>query len=63
MGGICVKHGEPFTEEDLNALKEAAEPLLKFINEHGNPHSVITLTQSGVGFYSEEMFAPFEVRD
>lgn len=64
MGGICVGHRpEPFTEADMVALKEAAEPLHTFLNKNGDPHSVVIVTQDGVQFLSGEMFSPFEVMD
>lgn len=61
--GRCVKHGEPFTEENIEQMKKVAEPLHEFICKYGDPHSAIVVKQDGVQFLSGEMFAPLEVPD
>ena len=45
------------------SFKKAAEPMVKWLQENGNPHSLVTIEQDGAMFYSGEIGQPFEVQD
>jgi len=45
------------------SFKQAAEPMVKWLKEHGNPHSLVTIELDGAMLYSGEIGQPFEVQD
>ena len=42
--------------QKLEELKEAARPLIKWLNENGNPHHTILVTPDSVELLSAEIF-------
>lgn len=48
---------------DNESFREAAEPMIKWLNEHANPHSKVTIEQGLAVLYSGEMYESFTVPD
>jgi len=44
-------------------LHDLAKPLSDWLYLHGNPHSMIVVTQANVELLTGEMAAPFELKD
>lgn len=51
------------TEEKFNTLKEAAQPLIGFLNDNYDPHTIAVVREGRVDILREEMGMPLEVRD
>lgn len=51
------------TQKKLEELKEAALPLLNFLNEHYCPHTYALVTEGRVEILEGSMFAVLPVRD
>ena len=47
----------------MEALQEAAKPLIEFMNTWCNPHHVVIIEQGHVALYSGECGFPTEVPD
>lgn len=57
-------------ERDIEYIKKRQEEFerlskqfIDFLYEHGTPHSIITIEQTGAQFYSGECATKFELRD
>jgi hypothetical protein len=50
-------------EKQSKELKELSAPLVEWLYENGNPHSMIVIEMDGVVLYSGEIGIPFEVKD
>jgi|GEM_PF-1793125 len=52
-----------YNTERMEKLQEICKPIEDYINEYGNPHSTIIITQNGMAFTSDEFFIKFDIRD
>lgn len=63
----CINMKAALTEEKrnetMNALTEAAKPLIEFVNTHCCPHDIVMICQGHVDLYSGRMGYPTEVPD
>jgi hypothetical protein len=44
-------------------VEKLAKPLIEWIQKNGSPHSIITIEQGIVKFYTGEFSIPFEIKD
>lgn len=51
------------TEEKFNTLKDAAQPIVDFLNKNYDPHTIVVVREGRVDILREEMGMPLEVRD
>lgn len=42
----------------IDGLEDVIKPAIKWLQEHGNPHSIIVITNTHVDFYSSEIGIP-----
>lgn len=45
----------------LNALKEASEKMVAFVNQYCTPHDIIVISQGSVELYAGEVGIPTEL--
>lgn len=48
------------TPEEFKELKELAKPLVKYLNEHHDPHTLIIIDYSRVDIYQGKAGIPIE---
>lgn len=51
------------SEEKCEELREAAMPLLAFLNKYYNPHTYAVVAEGRVEIVEGDMFAPLPIRD
>ena len=69
--GLCAVHITPGNVEHTTAerekifqeLKEAATPMLKYLNEYFDPHTTAVITEGRVTIVRDEISVPLPVRD
>ena len=55
---IDDKRGAAMPDEKYQSFKEAAEPLIKWLNENANPHAVVVVEPDNAVLYSGEISHP-----
>ncbi len=63
MDAICTEHGKPLNQKDLEEFKKLAEPVVKLIQEKGDPYCKAVIGYDGGELYSGEMGFRVEVPD
>lgn len=69
--GLCTIHITPENKEQTAEererffleLKEAAMPMLEYLNEHFDPHTTAVITEGRVTVVRDEIGVPLPVRD
>ncbi|NTU49582.1 MAG: hypothetical protein HGA87_01565 [Desulfobulbaceae bacterium] len=58
---MITLHG--YTDEQREEFRALAEPLVKWLHLNGNPHQIITITQTGAELLCGEIGIPFQSPD